>query len=97
MAQECEVQLCYLLGDSAPASVEVDTFGSGVMDDDLLARRIAEVFDFRAGAIAERLSLAGLPAQWGGRFYRDLAVGGQMGRSDLSPPWEETGAAASLA
>jgi len=97
LAQECEVQLCYLLGDSTPASVEVDTFGSGVMDDAVLVSRIKAVFDFRAEAISERLSLAALPARRGGRFYRDLAVGGQMGRADLAAPWEEVGEAAHLA
>jgi S-adenosylmethionine synthetase len=97
LARECEVQLCYLLGDAIPASVEIETFGSGVMDDERLAGRVAEAFDFRAGAIAERLRLAQLPADRGGRFYRDLATGGQMGRSDLSAPWEDFGDAARLA
>jgi S-adenosylmethionine synthetase len=97
LARECEVQLSYLLGDAAPASIEVDTFGSGVMDDDQLARRVARAFDFRSDAIVERLRLGTLPAERNGRFYRDLATGGQMGRTDLSAPWEETDAAARLA
>ena len=29
-----------------------------------------------------------LPRERGGRFYRDLAVGGQIGRTDLNLPWE---------
>jgi S-adenosylmethionine synthetase len=97
LARECEVQLSYLLGDAAPASIELDTFGSGVMDDDQLARRVARAFDFRADAIADRLRLGTLPAERGGRFYRDLATGGQIGRTDLAAPWEDTDAAARLA
>jgi S-adenosylmethionine synthetase len=88
LARECEVQLCYLLGEAVPASLVVETFGSGTMEDARLAARIGEVFDFRGPAIVERLGLARLPATRGGRFYRDLAVGGQMGRSDLDAPWE---------
>jgi S-adenosylmethionine synthetase len=97
LARECEVQLSYLLGDAAPASIEVDTFGSGVMDDDRLARRMASAFDFRAEAIAERLHLRLLPSAREGRFYQRLAVGGQMGRRDLLAPWEEVEAATRLA
>jgi S-adenosylmethionine synthetase len=97
LARECEVQLSYLLGDAAPASIEVDTFGSGLMDDGQLAQRVARAFDFRADAITERLRLGTLPAETGGRFYQDLAVGGHMGRSDLAPPWEDTEAADRLA
>jgi S-adenosylmethionine synthetase len=97
LAHECEVQVSYLLGDPAPACVEVDTFGSGTMDDQRLALRLAERFDFRAAAIAERLRLGGLPREHGGSFYSQLAVGGHMGRSDMHPPWEETADAARLA
>jgi len=97
LARECEVQLSYLLGDESPASVEVDTFGSGGVDDAALSRRLSEVFDFRAGAVAERLGLAHLPTERGGRFFRDLACGGQMGRSDIDTPWEVVSAAARLA
>lgn len=97
LARECEVQLSYLLGESAPASIEVDTFDTGTMDDDLLGRRIADHFDFRPEAIVERLRLGRLPAERQGRFYQDLAVGGQMGRTDLSAPWEDDAAAERLA
>lgn len=89
LARECEVQLSYLLGEAAPASVELDSFGSGSLPDERLARRVAEVFDLRPDAIAERLRLGALPGERQGRFYRDLAVGGQMGRLDLSAPWED--------
>jgi S-adenosylmethionine synthetase len=96
LAQECEVQLSYVLGDESPASVEVDSFDSGQISDDRIARRLAERFDFRAGAIAERMCLWTLPGTRGGRFYRDLAVYGHMARQDLSAPWEDLSQTASL-
>jgi S-adenosylmethionine synthetase len=97
LAAECEVQLSYLVGDTAPVTVEVDTFGSGRVDDGLISKRLHEVFDFRVGAILERFSLWDLPRQRQGRFYRDLATYGHMGRDDLDAPWEETRDAGQLA
>ncbi len=97
LAEECEVQLSYLLGDSAPASVEVDTFESGRLDDREIGERVRRTFDLGVGALETRLNLRGLPAARGGRFFRDLATYGHMGRDDLSPPWEDTSQAADLA
>ena len=74
------------MGDAAPASIEVDTFESGVMDDDQLARHVAQAIDFRSDAIADRLRLGSLPTERGGHFCRDLATDGQMGRTDLTAP-----------
>lgn len=96
LAAECEVQLSYVVGDEAPVSVEVDTYGTGRQDDARLSPRLAELFDFRVGAIAERMGLWDLPAARGGRFYRDLASYGQMGRDDLAAPWEDISAAEAL-
>lgn len=87
-AGECEVQLSYAPGDETPLSVEIDTFGSGVDDDERLSRRLRETVDFRVGAIVERLGLWGLPAARDGRFYRDFAAYGHFGRLELDPPWE---------
>jgi S-adenosylmethionine synthetase len=97
LAQECEVQLSYVLGDEVPASVDVDTFGTGTMEDQRIAQRLAEVLDFRVGAIAERMALWSLPAARGGRFYRDLSTYGHMARDDLTAPWEDITVATALA
>jgi len=94
---ECEVQLSYIIGDQSPASVEVDTFGTGMRADAEISERLREVIDFRVGAIAERMRLWDLPAERSGRFYRDFATYGQMGRDDLYPPWENTEVATRLA
>lgn len=91
LARECEVQLAYVPGEAAPVAVEVDSFGTGALEDGALAARLAARIDFRPGAIAERLGLWRLPAARGGSFYRHLAAYGHFGRADLSPPWEEAG------
>lgn len=97
LARECELQLSYIVGDEAPASVEIDTFQSGRLDDAAISGRVRELFDFRVGAIAERMGLWDLPALRDGRFYRDLARYGHMGHDVLSPPWEDMSIAAKLA
>ncbi|SEQ26826.1 methionine adenosyltransferase domain-containing protein [Thalassovita taeanensis] len=97
LARECEVQLSYILGDEAPASIEVDTFGTGAAADEQISRRLASVLDFRVGAIAERMGLWTRPAAQGGRFYRDLATYGHMARDDIAAPWEDVTLASALA
>ena len=96
LATEAEVQLSYLAGDRHPASVELDTFGTGRAADAALSARLTEVYDLDLGALDERLGLRHLPGTRGGRFFRDLAVFGQMGRDDLSPPWEDMAEAGRL-
>lgn len=88
LAQECEAQLSFAPGDARPLSVELDTFGSGAAPDAELSARLRAAVDFEVGAMEERLRLWELPAAHGGRFYRDLAAGGQFGRSDLAAPWD---------
>jgi S-adenosylmethionine synthetase len=90
LAQECEVQLSYSIGLSGPVSVQVETFGTGTVDDATLARRLEKCFDFRLGGIVRRFGLRHLPGERGGRFYRLLAAYGQVGRTDIELPWEAT-------
>lgn len=96
LARECELQLSYVIGDEGPVTVEVDSYGSGKIADAAISARVAEVFDLRVGAIAERMGLWGLPAARNGRFYRDIARYGHMGRDELSPPWEDVSMALRL-
>ncbi len=96
LAPECEVQLSYTVGVAEPVSVRVRTFGSGKVDDQAIAARVDNVFDFRVGAIVRDLELRRLPAKSSGGFEQ-LAVYGQMGREDLKVPWEKRDKAEELA
>lgn len=40
LARKCELQLAYAIGVARPVSVRVDTFGTGKLDDQLLAKAI---------------------------------------------------------
>src|SRR5712691_3798600 len=96
LASECEVQLSYSIGLSRPVSVQVETFGTGTVDDATLAHRLEHRFDFRLGGIVRRFDLRRLPAARQGIFYRPLAAYGQVGRVDLDLPWESVDQADSL-
>ena len=83
LAERCEVQVAYAIGVARPVSVRLDTHGTGVVADDVLAKAVAEVFDFRPAAIIETLELR-RPQ------YRALAAYGHIGREDLGVAWEKT-------
>jgi S-adenosylmethionine synthetase len=88
LATECELMLSYAIGQAEPTTVFARTFGRGRLSNEELSSIIRDVFDLRPGAIARRFRLWTLPRERGGRFYRELAVGGQVGRTDLDLPWE---------
>ncbi|MGD8568005.1 MAG: methionine adenosyltransferase [Gammaproteobacteria bacterium] len=90
LADECEVQLSYTIGQAQPVSIQVETFGSGKVDDTHLANMLEQHFDFRPAAIIARFNLRHLPAMTEDGFYQKLASYGQFGRSELGLPWEET-------
>ena len=83
LAKRCEVQLAYAIGVAKPVSVFVETFGTGVVDEEKLANAVAEVFDLRPSGIIRTLDLC-KPQ------YQKLAAYGHMGREDLLPAWERT-------
>ena len=82
LARKCEIQLAYAIGVAKPVSITVDTFGTGVMDDEKLAEIVSEVFDLRPAAIIERLDLRK-------PVYAQVASYGHFGRTDLNLTWEK--------
>ena len=81
LADRCEVQVAYAIGVARPVSVRVDTQGTGKVSDEVLAKAVGEVFDFRPAAIIDTLQLR-RPQ------YRALAAYGHIGREDLDVAWE---------
>jgi S-adenosylmethionine synthetase len=89
LADRCEIQVAYAIGVARPLSVNVETFGTGHIPDEEIARLITEYFDLRPGAIIRDLKLRR-------PIYRQVAVYGHFGRDDLDLPWEHTDKAAAL-
>ena len=83
LAHKCEIQLAYAIGVSHPLSVMVDTFGTGSVDDALLASAVEKVFDLRPGAIIRDLDLRR-------PIYEKTAAYGHFGRKDPDFTWEAT-------
>ena len=82
-AERCEIQLAYAIGVARPLSINVETFGTGTIEDKLISQLISEVFDLRPGAIIRDLDLRR-------PIYRQTASYGHFGRDDLDLPWERT-------
>ena len=83
LAKRCEVQLAYAIGRATPVSVDVETFGTGLVPDEVLCRAVRRTFDLRPAALIRELKLR-CP------MYAPLAAYGHFGRTDINPPWEKT-------
>jgi S-adenosylmethionine synthetase len=95
LAKKCEVQVSYAIGVAAPLSINVSTFGTGVIEDEKLQDLLeqSDVFDFRPASIIQNLGLT-TPTFENGWCYRDTAAYGHFGRDAF--PWERTDKAAAL-
>jgi S-adenosylmethionine synthetase len=89
LATRCEIQVAYAIGVARPLSVNVETFGTGRISDDKIARLVETHFDLRPGAIIRDLGLRR-------PIYRQTAAYGHFGRDDVQLPWEDTGKAEAL-
>lgn len=88
LAKECEVTLSYSIGLSRPVSLQVQTAGTGKIDDARLTDLISRHLDFRPAAVVRDFNLRHLPALESDGFYQKLAAYGHMGRMDMDLPWE---------
>jgi S-adenosylmethionine synthetase len=82
-ASKCEVQIAYAIGVAKPVSVLVDTFGTGVVSDDVLSDAVAKLFDLRPAAIIEKLQLRR-------PIYNATSAYGHFGRENKEFLWEAT-------
>jgi len=88
LADECEIQLSYTIGQARPVSIQATTFGTGNVDEQTIRSRLEDCIDFRLGAIIRKFGLRSLPSQYNGAFYRMLPAHGHMGASFTELPWE---------
>jgi S-adenosylmethionine synthetase len=89
LAAKCEVQFAYAIGHPKPVSVHVDTFGTGVVSDDRIARAINRVFSFEPAEIIEQLDLRR-------PIYLKTTNYGHFGKNDKELTWERTDKIAAL-
>ena len=90
LARRCQIQIAYVIGVAQPVSLNVETFGTGTVSDEVIRRLIDEHFDFRPQEIIERFALRR-------PIYLQTASYGHFGRPDLDLPWERTDLAQTFA
>jgi len=87
LARIAELQVAYAIGHPKPVSVFVDTFDTGKVADEVIAKAVQEVFSFKPADIIRQLDLLR-------PIYRETTNYGHFGKDGLS--WEQTSRAAAL-
>ena len=87
VADEMLVQISYAIGVAKPVSIFVNTYGTGIAPDSVIADRIGELFDLRPAAIIRKFGLKN-------PIFEPTAAYGHMGRKPYTKdglqffPWE---------
>ena len=81
LAKTCEVQLSYAIGVAKPISVSINTFGTGVLQNEQILTLVNANFDLSVGGIIKALDLRR-------PIYKLTAAYGHFGRVDADFPWE---------
>ena len=89
LADRCELQVAYAIGEREPLSIQADTFGTGRVADSRIVELVTKYFDLSPAGIINQLELAA-------PIYRQTAAYGHFGRTDLSVKWEDTDMAETL-
>jgi S-adenosylmethionine synthetase len=99
LAKKVEVQLAYAIGVAKPVSVMVDTFGTGAVDELVIMKAVASVFDLTPKGIIDALELRkpiyGPTAAYG-HFGREPEAAVRLGKKVKLFTWERTNKVAEL-
>jgi len=82
LATECQIQVAYAIGVREPVSINVQSFGTGVVPDQEIARIIMKEVDLTPRGIIKRLDLLR-------PIYRKTAAYGHFGRDGKEFTWEK--------
>ena len=88
-AERCEVQLAYAIGVADPVSVMVETFGTGLVEEDRLVALVREIFPLTPRGIIDYLRLRR-------PIYEQTAAFGHFGRTEPDLTWEASNQAEKL-
>ena len=86
LAEKCTLQLSYAIGVSQPLSIYIDTFGTGTVHSDIIAKAVARSMDLSPRGIRQHLQL-------NKPIYQRTAAYGHFGRApdaDGGFSWEKT-------
>jgi S-adenosylmethionine synthetase len=83
LADRCEVQLAYAIGMAEPVSINVNTFETGKVSEELLSDLARKHFPIKPSDILSQLELRR-------PIYKQTASYGHFGREDENFTWEKT-------
>ena len=89
LAKKAEIQLAYAIGVAHPVSINVNTFGTGTVSDELILDAVSALVDLRPAAIIATLDIRR-------PIFAQTAAYGHFGRTDIELPWEKTDIAEQL-
>ena len=89
LAERCMVQLAYAIGVAEPVSVLIDTFDTGLVDDDRISEIVRAQFTLTPRGIIDTLDLRR-------PIYKKTAAFGHFGRNEPDFAWERTDKAAAI-
>jgi S-adenosylmethionine synthetase len=89
LAERCEIQVAYTIGQADPVSVQVGADGTGKLSNDELTALVKKEFDLRPKAIIEKLDLRR-------PIFRKTTNYGHFGRELPEFGWEKTDMAEAL-
>ncbi|MCL2183410.1 MAG: methionine adenosyltransferase [Chitinispirillia bacterium] len=82
VATHCLIQLSYAIGVAKPISINVNTYGTGVIPEDKIEQVINNLFDLTPAGIIKKLDLKR-------PIYRETARNGHFGRELPEFTWEQ--------
>ena len=83
LASRCEIQVSYAIGVAEPTSISINTFATGKLPDNEIAKIVREHFDLRPKGLIDMLNLKR-------PIYRPTAAYGHFGRELPDFTWEKT-------
>ncbi|MEM3422211.1 MAG: methionine adenosyltransferase [Candidatus Bilamarchaeaceae archaeon] len=83
LADQCEVQISYVIGVAKPLSVFIDTRGTAKIPVEKIEKLVMENFSFKPKDMIEKLNLLR-------PIYRKTAAYGHFGREEPEFSWEKT-------
>ena len=83
LADRCELQLSYAIGEAEPVAIHVETYGTEKKSPEKIMQAVRQCFDLTPAGIIDMLKLKK-------PIYRKTAAYGHFGRSDEDFSWERT-------
>ena len=82
LADKCEIQVSYAIGVSDPTSISINTFGTGKVSEEEIAKIVSHNFELKPKELIQMLDLKNA-------IYQKTAAYGHFGREDENFSWEK--------